>query len=71
VTFTYRCELPGSANCSGGVQKISCMLPPDTPITFGSCGRSENSVGDGTAAEWAKSWDAALSSLREVVDALK
>jgi hypothetical protein len=71
VTFTYRCELPGSASCSGGVQKISCMLPPDIPITFGSYGRSETSVGDGTAAEWARSWDAALRSLREVVEALK
>jgi hypothetical protein len=47
------------------------MLPPGTPITFGSYGRSEASVGDGTAAEWAKSWDAALNSLREVVEALK
>lgn len=71
MTFTYRCELPGSANYSGGVQRISCMLPPDTPITFGSYGRNEASVGDGTAAEWAKSWEAALSSLREVVEALK
>lgn len=70
MTLTYRCDLPGSDNCSGNGQTIFCNLGPGTRITFGQYGRVEG-ADERTRAEWAKSWEAALSNLREVVDALK